>query len=391
MNREKETAGLIVCGEFQDRKLEQEFFNVEIGSSLKYVRTILIMAGTLFLLFLIPDYFMIENKQIFYKILLTRSVFFILVLLFSRRIQYFKNCYSLVYWITAFEILASVSFLFICYSYETPTFLLQSFGVVLIMLIVFWVPNRWINMVLVSAGLITGFFVFSIFHFRETITSTEISAAAFYVLLIAIMSSIFSCKINYFKRLQYLHCKQLLELSATDPLTGVYNRVKFDKEFKRWVAISNRYHTPLSLIIFDLDDLKRINDSYGHLVGDQILIVVTRIIRNAIRETDLLARWGGDEFMLLLANTKEQEAVQLAQRIRKLIAGHKFGEVGHVSGSFGVAMLAGNEDFKSFFCRADQALYLAKKAGKNQVMQVTVEEQARGVNQTESIKDPVLL
>ena len=95
--------------------------------------------------------------------------------------------------------------------------------------------------------------------------------------------------------------------------------------------------------------------------------------------------------MLLLANTKEQEAVQLAQRIRKLIAGHKFGEVGHVSGSFGVAMLAGNEDFKSFFCRADQALYLAKKAGKNQVMQVTVEEQARGVNQTESIKDPVLL
>lgn len=222
-------------------------------------------------------------------------------------------------------------------------------------------------MVLISAGLIIGFFVYSTFHFREAITSIEISAAAFYIMLIVIMSSITSCKNNYFKRIQYLNSKRLIELSAIDPLTGVYNRAKFDKELEKWVAISKRYRTPLSLIIFDIDNLKIINDNYGHLVGDQILIVITKIIRNAIRETDLLARWGGDEFMLLLTNTSEEDAVQLAQRLRKLIAGHKFGKIGYVSGSFGVTMLAEDEDSTSFFYRADQMLYLAKKAGKNQV------------------------
>lgn len=382
MNREKETAGAIAFGEFLDKKLEQEYFNHEIGSSLKYIQLIIITAGLLFFLFVIPDYFTVQNKQIFYKVLINRSAFFVLVLLFSQRIKYFKNYYSLAYWVTALEILASLSFLFICFIYDNPTFLFQSFGVILIMLIVFWLPNRWINMVLVSLGLIIAFLIFSIYHFRGMITVTEISAVAFYVVLIAIMSSITSCKINYFKRLQYLNSKQLLELSSTDPLTGVYNRAKFDKVLKKWVAISKRYHTPLSLIIFDLDDLKKINDSYGHLVGDQILIVVTKIIRNAIRETDLLARWGGDEFMLLLANTKEQEAIQLAHRIRKLIAGHKFDEVGHVSGSFGVAMLAEDEDAQSFFCRADQMLYLAKKAGKNQV---TGEGKYRSMDRTECI------
>jgi two-component system cell cycle response regulator len=367
MSLGKDTAESILFGEFRNRTLEQKYLNHEIGSSLKYVKLIIIMTGILFFLFFIPDYFMAGSKQIFYKILLIRSGFFVMVLLFSWKIQYFKSCYSLVNWITAFEILASLSFLYICYSYESPTFLRQSFGVILIILIVFWLPNRWINMVLISAGLIIGFFVYSTFHFREAITSIEISAAAFYIMLIVIMSSITSCKNNYFKRIQYLNSKRLIELSAIDPLTGVYNRAKFDKELEKWVAISKRYRTPLSLIIFDIDNLKIINDNYGHLVGDQILIVITKIIRNAIRETDLLARWGGDEFMLLLTNTSEEDAVQLAQRLRKLIAGHKFGKIGYVSGSFGVTMLAEDEDSTSFFYRADQMLYLAKKAGKNQV------------------------
>ncbi len=381
---EKDTPGEILFGEFKNRELEQKYFHHEIGSSLKYMRFILIMMGALFFLFFIPDYCITENKQIFFRVLLIRSVFFIAVLFFSSRLQYFKNRYLLVCWITVFEILAALLFLFISYFCESPSFLLQSFGLILIILVVFWLPNRWINMVLVSAGSVIGFFVFSIFHFKATLTLIEVSAAAIYIVLVVIMSSISSYKINYFKRVQYLNSKKLMELSALDPLTGAYNRAKFDKELGKLVAISKRYHTPLSLIIFDLDNLKFINDNYGHLVGDQILIVVTKIIQNAIRETDLLARWGGDEFMLLLTNTGEDDAIQLAQRIRKLIAGHKFRKVGYVSGSFGVAMLAENEDPISFFYRADQMLYLAKKAGKNQV---TGKEQAqnRGAEQTECI------
>ncbi|MDO9536336.1 MAG: GGDEF domain-containing protein [Bacillota bacterium] len=358
---------VLALGELRDKKFESDYFYNEISSALKYIKAGIIFLAALFLLFIIPDYFLIQDSGTFTIILIIRAAFFVLVIFLYIGLGYLKNYTVLVKWFTAYEILASLSFLYICYIYESPNLLIQSFGVIIIISIVFLVPNRWINMILVSVGLSMGFFVHAVYYLRE-FTFNEITAAAVFISLVIILNSVSSYKINYYKRLDYLNSRKLKKLAATDPLTGIYNRARFNEELEKSTAISKRYNTNLSLVIFDLDDLKTINDNYGHLCGDKVIVSITKIVLDAIRETDIFVRWGGDEFMILLPNTQEQQAVKLTERISMLISENAFHNVGHVSCSFGVVSLEESDDHDSFLHRADKMLYLAKRSGKNTVM-----------------------
>ncbi|MDR7414915.1 MAG: GGDEF domain-containing protein [Armatimonadota bacterium] len=158
----------------------------------------------------------------------------------------------------------------------------------------------------------------------------------------------------------------------TDPLTGLLNRrgifIAFDVEAER----HRRYGHPLSVVLFDVDHFKRINDRYGHGAGDRVLVSVARTVQGAIRPSDSLARWGGEEFLLLLPETPLRGALELAERLRREIAS-LVTEFGPVSASFGVAAFRPTDNLGTLVRRADAALYRAKEAGRNKVVAHPVE------------------
>ncbi len=162
--------------------------------------------------------------------------------------------------------------------------------------------------------------------------------------------------------------KALEKLSETDHLTGSYNRKYTDRVITQEVARTNRYQTPLSLIIIDLDDFKRINDTYGHLVGDEILKIATRWTQLSIREADTFGRWGGEEFVLICPNTNLNEAEQLAEKVRHGVSSLSFPHQINQTISLGVAQYQAGEPVDDWLSRADKALYKAKHQGKNCVV-----------------------
>jgi diguanylate cyclase (GGDEF)-like protein len=161
--------------------------------------------------------------------------------------------------------------------------------------------------------------------------------------------------------------KKLEERAFYDTLTKIYNREKLNEFLTYEIDVANRYSTELSIIIFDIDNFKVINDSYGHITGDHVLRHLSMFVKNSIRKTDLLARWGGEEFIIVATSTSINSATIVAENIRELINEDDFPEVGKISCSFGVASYIRGESMESFIERADKALYRAKKSGKNRV------------------------
>lgn len=155
--------------------------------------------------------------------------------------------------------------------------------------------------------------------------------------------------------------------ATTDPLTGVSNRRHFEQALAAQIGRTRRYGEPLSLLIVDLDHFKSINDRFGHQLGDLVIVELARLLRSSLRKADLLARWGGDEFVLMLPHTGAEEAWQLAEQLRLSMSVHVFPVVPKLTGSFGVAALEGEETAEQFFGRVDQMLYAAKAAGRNLV------------------------
>jgi diguanylate cyclase (GGDEF)-like protein len=161
---------------------------------------------------------------------------------------------------------------------------------------------------------------------------------------------------------------ELLERQATtDTLTGIANRLKFNNTMAVEVSKARRHLVPLSLIIFDVDNFKLINDTFGHRAGDLALQELATLVAPTMRPEDVFARWGGEEFAVLLPYTDSDGAVTLAERLRHKIQMHPFSIVNALTCSFGVALFHAEENEDSFVRRADEALYEAKKNGRNRV------------------------
>ena len=164
--------------------------------------------------------------------------------------------------------------------------------------------------------------------------------------------------------------QKALQAAKVDPLTGAKNRAALDEILNREVELAHRHETALSLVIFDLDHFKQINDSYGHTIGDEVLRECVECTNQALRRTDMLFRFGGEEFVVLLPGVNATGAAQAAERLRNIIEKHVFssrqGQV-PVTISLGTASLTAEDTLKSFFDRADKAMYTAKNAGRNQV------------------------
>lgn len=165
-----------------------------------------------------------------------------------------------------------------------------------------------------------------------------------------------------------LRGKQLEEKSKTDSLTGAFNREGIEEAIRIGLWEWRSQKKPLSLILMDIDYFKKINDQYGHSVGDHVLATLSNIVKQYIRSNDLFARWGGEEFVLVCRDTKIEQASLIADKMRELIASFAFNGNIQVTASFGVATLNAHETLEQLFSNADKALYEAKHQGRNRVV-----------------------
>ncbi len=159
--------------------------------------------------------------------------------------------------------------------------------------------------------------------------------------------------------------EEFYKLSIIDTLTGAYNRRYFLKKIKEELERVKRGGLPFSLALFDIDRFKLVNDTYGHQTGDLVLKELVDLVSSRIRKIDLLARWGGEEFILLLVNTWLHQAVTLTEELRELIESYTFKKVKHITVSFGVTQCLKEDSIDSIISRADNLMYQAKKSGRN--------------------------
>lgn len=165
----------------------------------------------------------------------------------------------------------------------------------------------------------------------------------------------------------YLMTSSLEQQATIDKLTGIFNRDKFEECFSNKMNDAYRNNKKLSIILFDIDYFKKINDTYGHQLGDMVLQDIATVVANNVKISDVFARWGGEEFVILLPETDLEGAYLFAQKLRKLILEFSFTTVGKITASFGVGELHENENKMTLFEKVDKALYQAKNNGRNRV------------------------
>jgi diguanylate cyclase (GGDEF)-like protein len=161
---------------------------------------------------------------------------------------------------------------------------------------------------------------------------------------------------------------KLAELAMKDDLTGLYNRRYFLKVLNDEINRYNRSGLSFSIVISDIDDFKRVNDIYGHSVGDRILIEFVDIINHNIRKSDVFARWGGEEFIFLLTNTSSEQAYHFIEKIRSIVEYHQFTNDIRLTSSFGLMEYHRGMEIDELIQAVDMAMYYAKENGKNQLI-----------------------
>jgi diguanylate cyclase (GGDEF)-like protein len=161
--------------------------------------------------------------------------------------------------------------------------------------------------------------------------------------------------------------KKLQKIATKDGLTGLYNRKFMEELIGDAINRSKRSHTPLAVLMIDVDSFKQVNDTFGHNAGDEVLLRLTRLLESHKRSTDYLGRWGGDELVLLLTDTDLQGAAILAEKLRQFVRQLSFPHIKPVTISLGASEYQENDTTVSFIGRADDALYHAKRGGRDQV------------------------
>ena len=163
----------------------------------------------------------------------------------------------------------------------------------------------------------------------------------------------------------YIERFYLKEASEKDALTGVFNRGAGEKIIQ---SLIDREDPCIGFILCDIDHFKRVNDNFGHLMGDRVLQIFAQCCQDHLRKTDILIRWGGEEFLIVVLGDDREELEHLAERLRLIVADQPIPKVGHVTASFGVALRLPQENQVQLFARTDQALYQAKGMGRNRVV-----------------------
>lgn len=363
---DKKKYKISLLGEFIDKYMEAEFLDDNLSVLSKITSYIALVFGFILGLFLINSFFSKEKFLSSYNIVFIRLLFIfvsIIVFFITKKIKKHRN---LIYIITLYQATMVIVYLFTLKQLDSLNYF-SFIGLMVITLGIYLLPNKIILSQIITVVFSILFFLYPV-HKIESVNNNELFRLIAYQIIL-----LFYCNLNYcctetIKRKKFVANRELLNLSAKDPLTNIYNRAKFDDEINRWISFSERYGNSFSLILIDIDDFKGINDNYGHLVGDNVIKKISEIINKSIRDTDIFVRWGGDEFVLLLPNTDILQAKEMAERIRKYICNNSYELDIKITCSFGVVNYEKNDTKQSLLRKVDNLLLNAKAEGKNRVV-----------------------
>jgi diguanylate cyclase (GGDEF)-like protein len=351
--------------EFRDRGAEADFLEFEKQNSLNIVRFLTLLLGFAFAMFALSDFYYYGNHPaIGLSAGLRIAALFITVAAFSiaGRIDSYARVLLLI---TLTELAVFAIYLLNLFILDAGNLPLQFMSVMLFILTVFLIPNRWKNSIIAGIIIWTGYVVYAAV-FQDRAGSPNAAQRGVYLGICLLSCAVFLYGRESSQR-RHFAAEQLLEfISITDRLTGVYNRAHFEYILGLW--IKNKRHDPFCLLFFDIDDFKKVNDVHGHNAGDRVLTETAAAVSKSIRDDDVFARWGGEEFVVLFGSTGVERAAELAERLRRAVEAYASDDSMKVTISIGVAGYEREETIPEFVGRADEYMYRAKQAGKNRVV-----------------------
>jgi len=231
-------------------------------------------------------------------------------------------------------------------------------------------PIIFIFAVGVLRGTIWSVLLFTIFSFRMYLYPKAANTFGISDYIFANTSLVFLLMIIMaflFEKISTEYQFKLDYQAKTDYLTGIHNRRAINSVLQKETLRSKLEHESIALLLIDIDHFKKVNDNFGHAMGDEVLCATTTIIQNQIRDADFVFRWGGEEFLVLLPGTKLSRAQLVAERIRSAVETWGHSKVGRLTISIGVSTMSTVDDFDRYLRKTDSALYQAKKSGRNRV------------------------
>lgn len=352
---------------FKDKDLELSYLAQSFSTYKKVIIPFLIAALSFFMFFSLPDYFILCDHSVFLRIFVIRLTLVAIIIFLYFFFGKLKNFHSYIRTVNAAEFF-TIFYLLILSNYQNMNFLIKCMDIIVIITLYFSFPNNWLYSLMESLAIIASFFIFFLFNTARFEKDGINGAGAVYIGIIFLFNAINFYRINYYKRSQFYDTNILKKLLYTDTLTGAFNRAKFDEDIKKQISISMRTGHRLSITIFDIDNFKRINDTYGHIEGDNVLTGIANAVKNSKRSKDILTRWGGEEFVILFPSTGLSSAVKITERLRFVISSTIFSINEKVTCSFGVTEYQRGDTPTTLLRRADKLLYDAKATGKNCVV-----------------------
>ena len=317
-------------------------------------------------IFLICDMMFIQGQSERLIVAITRYCFSILLILMVRALQRVKTFGGFASIVTIMEAASIFLYLYVLWLYQSPDFMIQSMGMIVTVLVISIVPNRIINTLILTVAAAVAFFA----EFYLLINPVPIKSLAVSIVYVS-LTILICCMKNFgtdrHAQREFFAKKTLQETSAKDYLTSAATRARLEEEAHRWMNFCRRQSLPLCLVFVDVDNLKSINDCYGHAMGDSVLKQIAAVMQAQLRNSDTIARWGGDEFVLLLPNVTLQNAVLLLDRVKIAINALTLDGGASVSCSFGVVQMRTESTYQEMLAQADTMMYRSKKNGKGRI------------------------
>ena len=351
--------------QFRNRDAESDFMDYDKTASLKIVRVMMLVLGVVFALFIFADIYFYRGKDVFPIAVGLRGLGLSIAVAAFFLVSKFKRYEHALVLVTLTQLAVFAIYLVNLYILEATQTDLQFMTMMLFIMAAFLIPNIWRNCLTIACVVLASYIIFCANNVYAAGT-TSLIMRSIYLTICLVSCAIFLYGREASRRGQFAAERLLEYLSITDKLTSAYNRSHFEQVLGTWMK--NNRHNPISLLLIDIDDFKKVNDRFGHTVGDQVLVGITEVISAHIRDEDIFARWGGEEFVVLFGSTDVEKAAELAERLRRVVEINPWAGVGKITISIGVAEYQGDETIVDFVNKADKKMYEAKRAGKNRVM-----------------------
>lgn len=345
---------------------EADYANYRLKQVMRSSPLLITLPAVFNLFLLFADLNMIQVPMTRIIILSVRLIYSCSILLLLVRLNKIQSFQVFCRIVTFFEAAGIAIFLYVFTQYRHPDFMIQTLGVITIIVTCFLIPNTWKNMLIVVGTAEISFLLLAKIS-MPSLETRYFWVGIVYITIDAMLCAYFAWNSQKSHLTEFIARQGLDRQSSTDHLTQAMSRFKLEEEADRWLHFCRRQEIPLSLVFVDVDNLKPINDKYGHLAGDKVLSEIVIRIRASLRESDITARWGGDEFVLLLPDSDLEKAAEISEIVRCSIESRPFVNGVAATCSFGVATMNGTSTFETMLHEADELMYKSKKLGRNRM------------------------